>query len=67
MSLIFSTNSYESKNNKSEKILFKKKVELAENLMDREKFDILGDLYSIINAVEHLEKSFVRDAIKSDE
>ena len=45
---------------------FKGKVKLFDNIKEREKYENLADLYSIINTVEHLEKAYVRDAIKSE-
>ena len=42
-------------------------VKLYSNNREREHFDNLGDLYSIIRTCEALEKAYVRDAISSEE
>jgi ESCRT-I complex subunit VPS28 len=41
----------------------RERVKLWENMKEREKFDSMADLYSIILTTEHLEKAYVRDAI----
>eukprot|EP00761_Pharyngomonas_kirbyi_P011877 gb/GECH01011903.1/.p1 GENE.gb/GECH01011903.1/~~gb/GECH01011903.1/.p1 ORF type:complete len:362 (+),score=120.24 gb/GECH01011903.1/:1-1086(+) len=43
------------------------RVKLAQNNTEREQFDNMADLYSIIFTVERLEKAYVRDAIPPDE
>ncbi|KAL0489358.1 vacuolar protein sorting protein VPS28 [Acrasis kona] len=47
------------------KELPKEPIKLAENRKDREKFDSLADLYSIIYATERLEKAYIKDAINA--
>lgn len=44
----------------------KERIKLFENIKDREKFENMADLFSIITTVEHLEKAYVRDSISSD-
>jgi len=39
---------------------------LATTREEKKLFDDLGDLYSIIVAIEHLEKAYVRDAVSGD-
>eukprot|EP01117_Protostelium_nocturnum_P002391 TRINITY_DN1306_c0_g1_i2.p1 TRINITY_DN1306_c0_g1~~TRINITY_DN1306_c0_g1_i2.p1 ORF type:complete len:204 (-),score=38.33 TRINITY_DN1306_c0_g1_i2:261-872(-) len=42
-------------------------VKLANNNREREMYDNIADLYSIIKTVEALEKAYVRDAITTDD
>ena len=42
-------------------------IELFESLKEREAYDNLADLYTIILATEHLEKAYARDAITQKE
>ena len=42
-------------------------VELFESSRERENYDNLADLYAVILATEHLERSFARDAITREE
>lgn len=37
------------------------------NNKERDKYDNMADLYSIIVLMEHLEKAFIRDSITADE
>jgi ESCRT-I complex subunit VPS28 len=71
MSFSYESNQYNnqslSKNSSSMvQPTFKGKVKLFENMKEREKYENLADLYSIINTVEHLEKAYIRDAIKPE-
>ncbi|EFC40085.1 predicted protein [Naegleria gruberi] len=43
------------------------KVKLFETRKDREKFENMSELYSLIYSVERLEKAYVKDSIKADE
>jgi ESCRT-I complex subunit VPS28 len=45
----------------------KEPVKLAENRKDREKFDSLAELYSIIYTTERLEKAFIKDMVNPQE
>jgi ESCRT-I complex subunit VPS28 len=40
---------------------------LFTNNKERDKYDNMADLYSIIVLMEHLEKAFIRDSINADE
>jgi hypothetical protein len=51
---------------KNQNINSKKKIELYENINQREVFEYLGDLYSIFVSVEHLEKQYIRDVISTE-
>jgi ESCRT-I complex subunit VPS28 len=42
-------------------------VRLFTNNKNREKYDNMADLFSIIVLMEHLEKAFIRDSITADE
>ncbi|KAJ3186255.1 Vacuolar protein-sorting-associated protein 28 [Gaertneriomyces sp. JEL0708] len=42
-------------------------VRLYTNNREREKYDNLADLYSIIVATEHLERAYIRDAVSAQE
>ncbi|PRP83112.1 hypothetical protein PROFUN_09791 [Planoprotostelium fungivorum] len=42
-------------------------VKLADNNREREKYDNIADLYSIIKTVEALEKAYVRDAVSFED
>lgn len=42
-------------------------VKLFTNNKERDKYDNMADLYSIIVLMEHLEKAFIRDSITADE
>jgi ESCRT-I complex subunit VPS28 len=42
-------------------------VKLFTNNKNREKYDNMADLFSIIVLMEHLEKAFIRDSITADE
>ena len=42
-------------------------VKLSNNSQDREKYDNLADLFSILTATEHLERLYIRDAITVQE
>lgn len=44
----------------------KERVKLYETMKEREKYEMMADLYSIILTVEHLEKAYVRDAILAE-
>ena len=43
------------------------KVKLFETRKDREKYENMSELYSLIYSVERLEKAYVKDSIKADE
>lgn len=42
------------------------RVKLFENNKERERFETLADLYSIIKTVEHLERAYVRDSVEAE-
>jgi len=42
-------------------------IKLWNNVKERETYDNLAELYSIIKTTEYLEKAFIRDAISSTE
>lgn len=42
-------------------------VKLYKTSSEREKWEILADLYAIFVTVEHLEKAYIRDAILPSE
>ena len=44
----------------------RKRVKLASSLREREKWDNMAELYSIILTVDYLEKAFAKDSIKPD-
>lgn len=46
--------------------LKKERIKLFENIKDRERFENMADLYSIITTTEHLEKAYVRDSVSSE-
>jgi ESCRT-I complex subunit VPS28 len=41
-------------------------LRLCEDATERRNYDALADLFSIIKAVEHLERAYVRDAVSSE-
>ncbi|KAL9644675.1 hypothetical protein ABK040_012329 [Willaertia magna] len=43
------------------------RIKLYENRKEREKYENLAELYSIIYTVERLEKAYIKDSIKADE
>jgi len=43
------------------------RIKLASDRSEREHYDLLADLYSIIVTVEHLERAFVRDSVDQTE
>jgi ESCRT-I complex subunit VPS28 len=45
----------------------KEPVKLFENRKDREKYDNMAELYSIIYTTERLEKAFIKDAVATQE
>lgn len=44
-----------------------KEVKLYNNTKEREMYENMADLYSIIKTVEHLEKAYIRDSISATE
>jgi len=42
-------------------------IRLSEDAKERRRYEDMADLYSIIKATQHLEKAYVRDAIKPDD
>lgn len=44
-------------------LLQMQEIRLFTNNKDREKYDNMADLFSIIVLMEHLEKAFIRDSI----
>jgi ESCRT-I complex subunit VPS28 len=42
-------------------------VKLYNNTKEREMYENMADLYSIIKTVEHLEKAYIRDSISAAE
>lgn len=42
-------------------------LRLYKTSSEREKWETLADLYAIFVTVEHLEKAYIRDAIKPNE
>jgi len=43
------------------------RIKLYDNRKDREKYENMAELYSLIVSVERLEKAYVKDSIKADE
>jgi len=42
-------------------------VKLSRNAWEREKYDNLADLFSILTTLQHLEKAYIRDAVTAKE
>ncbi|CAB3375518.1 Hypothetical predicted protein [Cloeon dipterum] len=42
-------------------------VKLFRNVRDREKYDNMGDLFAVINTLQHLEKAYIRDCVTPKE
>jgi len=42
-------------------------VKLSKNAWEREKYDNMADLFSILTTLQHLEKAYIRDAVTSKE
>ena len=47
-------------------VVKKERVKLWDNIKEREKYEMMADLFSIITTTEHLEKAYVRDAVLPD-
>jgi len=58
-------NRWSSSSNLSPSIAAIKDVKLYSNTKEREMYENMADLYSIIKTVEHLEKAFIRDSISA--
>eukprot|EP00667_Euglena_gracilis_P028672 EG_transcript_36863 len=43
------------------------RIKLAADRQEREQYDLLADLYSIVITLEHLERAFVRDSVAPQE
>jgi len=52
---------------KFESELSQRKIRLFESSRERETYDSMADLYTIILATEHLERAYARDAITKKE